>query len=291
MREAVKENQGAYRVSPLLERRGEEADVPYAPAPWILKKCMETGLVFLANPPAYEELEVDFAYEVTYERESNARRQAEPLRYAFSTALKRLRGRVLKRNKTLRLVRSLIQTIPGERINILDVGCGWGSLLKELFKTLSPALQQRCIPHGVEISQELSRISNEKLQRLNGSCVHASAKEGILHFGERYFDVIIMASYLEHETNPLPVLRNCGARLKPGGSIIVKVPNYGCLNRMLRGRRWCGFRWPDHVNYFTPSTLRLMADKAGLRLARMTVLDRNPFSDNMYAVLRLQSSH
>jgi len=30
---------------------------------------------------------------------------------------------------------------------------------------------------------------------------------------------------------------------------------YACLARQLRGRRWCGYRWPDHVNYFTPETL------------------------------------
>ena len=65
----------------------------------------------------------------------------------------------------------------------------------------------------------------------------------------------------------------------------VKVPNYACFNRTVRGDRWCGFRWPDHVNYFTPRTLREMVESAGLRIARMNFFDRHPFSDNMYAVL------
>ena len=34
---------------------------------------------------------------MTFEKETRARKQAEPLRYAISTALKRFRGRILKR--------------------------------------------------------------------------------------------------------------------------------------------------------------------------------------------------
>ena len=95
-----------------------------------------------------------------------------------------------------------------------------------------------------------------------------------------------MSSFLEHEVNPLPLLRRCRERLRPGGSIVVKVPNFASLNRKVRGAQWCGFRWPDHVNHFTPDTLRAMARQAGLEVKRMTFLDRHPFSDNMYAVLK-----
>lgn len=260
--------------------------MPYAPEPWILKKCEITGLVFLANSPSYKELERDYAYEVTFEQETNARRQAEPLRYAFSTALKRFRGRILKRNKTLKFVRKIIEASDSEQIHVLDVGCGWGALLEDLFKALPPALRNRCVPHGVEISYELSRISEAKFKQLNGECINAPAAQGILEFEKNSLDVIVLASYLEHEVNPLPVLQHCRTRLKPGGAIVVKVPNYACLNRFLRGSRWCGFRWPDHVNYFTPATLRQTARMAGFRIGRMTLLDRNPLSDNMYAVLR-----
>ena len=67
--------------------------------------------------------------------------------------------------------------------------------------------------------------------------------------------------------------------------IVIKVPNYASINRSVRGPKWAGFRWPDHVNYFTPSTLRKMADKAGFGIRRMGLADRFPLSDSMYAVL------
>ena len=269
------------RIAPLLTRHGREETLPYAPTPWQLKRCLETGIVFLANPPAYGAYSEQFAYEVTFAGESAARRRAEPVRYAVSTALKTLRARVLKRNKTLRLVRALLADHPDERVHVLDVGCGWGSLLDELGRSLPSPDRARYVPHGIEISRELARISDHKLRALGGRCRHAPALEGLAEF-DASFDIVIMASYLEHELNPVPVLRQARARLRAAGRIVVKVPNFDCWNRTLRGARWCGFRWPDHVNYFTPATLRRTVAAAGLRIVRF---DANPLSDNMYAVL------
>lgn len=280
----------SFRISPLLTNQGREEDLAYAPAPWVLKKCVETDIIFLANPPAYEELSETYAYEVTFKKESDARKQAEPIRYAFSTMLKRFRSRVLKRNKVLGMLHTLIANSPSPQINVLDVGCGWGELLQNMMTSLPAALRGRVAPHGVEISRELSRLSDDKLRPLGGRCIHASAQDGVLGFDEDYFDVIVMASYLEHEASPLAVLENSRKRLKASGTIIVKVPNFACFNRMLRGPRWSGFRWPDHVNYFTPATLRAIADKAGLDVVRMSTLDTTPFSDNMYALLRAKKS-
>jgi hypothetical protein len=115
--------------------------------------------------------------------------------------------------------------------------------------------------------------------------VQASAPDGLARLPERHFRLILLASFLEHEIQPLPVLRRCRELLVDDGHAVVKVPNYACWNRRLRGARWCGFRWPDHVNYFTPGSLREMAARAGLQVARMAFRDRHPLSDSLYAVL------
>ncbi|SHG95431.1 bifunctional 2-polyprenyl-6-hydroxyphenol methylase/3-demethylubiquinol 3-O-methyltransferase UbiG [Massilia sp. CF038] len=275
------------RFSPLLSQPGRVQHLHFAPDPWILQQCLETDIVFLANPPAYEELSETYAYEVTFEKESKARKEAEPVRYAISTALKRFRSRVLKRNKVLSILKTLVAESSSQRINVLDVGCGWGELLQTLLTSLPEAQRTRVAPHGVEISRALAKLSDDKLRPLGGRCIHASAQDGILGFDENYFDIIVMASFLEHESNPLAVLENSRKRLKPNGTIIIKVPNFACINRRLRGARWSGFRWPDHVNYFTPATLRAMAAKAGLDITRMSALDTTPFSDSMYALLQV----
>jgi SAM-dependent methyltransferase len=146
--------------------------------------------------------------------------------------------------------------------------------------------RRRCVPHGIEISDELARRSQAALAPYGGRCVHASALDGLAGFDAASLDLIVLASFLEHELQPLPLLRECARTLRPGGRVLVKVPNYASWNRHLRGRRWCGYRWPDHVNYFTPDTLAVAARAAGLEVERMTLLDRLPISDSLYAVLR-----
>lgn len=94
-----------------------------------------------------------------------------------------------------------------------------------------------------------------------------------------------MSSFLEHEAKPFELLRELRRVLRPDGAVVIKVPNFACWNRALRGNRWCGFRYPDHVNYFTPTTLARLAAEAGYRVVRQRASDRVPTSDNMYAVL------
>lgn len=109
---------------------------------------------------------------------------------------------------------------------------------------------------------------------------------GLHVFEEESFDGMVMYAYLEHEVQPAAVLAAAQGKLRRGGSLIIKVPNHACVNRAVRGLRWCGYRLPDHVNYFTPSTLTRMLREAGLEVVRFNALDRFPTSDNMWLVAR-----
>ena len=55
-------DEGIRRVCPLLERESATAVLPYAPSPWVLRQCLETGFVFLENPPRYESFRYDYAW-------------------------------------------------------------------------------------------------------------------------------------------------------------------------------------------------------------------------------------
>lgn len=99
------------------------------------------------------------------------------------------------------------------------------------------------------------------------------------------FDLIVMSSFLEHEIRPLPLCEAARA-LRSDGKVLIKVPNHAIWNRRLRGARWCGYRWPDHANYFAPATLAAMVQAAGQQVQRMNAFDRFPLSDSLYAVLR-----
>ena len=117
-----------------------------------------------------------------------------------------------------------------------------------------------------------------------GYCVHASGSEGITKFSDSHFDGVLMNSYLEHEVDVLPVLSGSHRCLKPDGKLFVRVPNYASVNRRLFGRSWCGFRYPDHVNYFTPESLRNAAEKTGFKVRILNPF-RLPFDDNIHALL------
>jgi predicted SAM-dependent methyltransferase len=81
------------------------------------------------------------------------------------------------------------------------------------------------------------------------------------------------------------VLRGAHRALKDTGALFIRVPNYGSLNRKVIGPKWCGFRYPDHVNYFTLGTLRDTVARAGFR-AQLVNTVTQPIDDNISVLLR-----
>jgi len=155
---------------------------------------------------------------------------------------------------------------------------------------MAAGIAARVEPIGIEISTHLASVAGRTLSRRGGRCLHATGIDGLAMLEPASVHLIVLSCILEHEIEPLTLLRCCRDRLTTDGRIIVKVPNFNCLSRLLRGRKWCGFRWPDHVNYFTAETLTSMAGRAGLEVVRMGLFDRSPLSDSLYAVLGCSSA-
>lgn len=237
---------------------------------WQVKRCA-CSMVYLENPPAYVEFEEDYAWDKTSVAEREARQSREPFVHAISDAIKSIRRNVLHRDKLGTLIRGYFR--PG---NVVDVGCADGNFLG--------MLDAQYIPFGIEISKMLAPIADDVARPRGGWVVQAAAVDGFAKFGGEKFMGVIMSSFLEHEIQPKLLLEQCAKHLEKNGRVIIKVPNYGCINRMVRGERWCGFRYPDHVNYFTPETLVYMCVDAGLEIVRYRWNDRQPFSDNMWLV-------
>ena len=66
--------------------------------------------------------------------------------------------------------------------------------------------------------------------------------------------------------------------------MFVRVPNYGSFNRRVVGKKWCGFRHPDHVNYFEIESLSNIAVKNGFSIEILNKLTLH-FDDNINALL------
>jgi hypothetical protein len=89
-----------------------------------------------------------------------------------------------------------------------------------------------------------------------------------------------MFHVLEHLPDPREALAYAGGLLKPGGSLILQVPNAASFQARLFGPRWYGLDVPRHLINFTPQSLVLLLEQAGFSgkvVRRFSVRD-NPAS-------------
>ena len=259
------------RSCPLCEADNQTAaTLRYSHPDWRLKACRYCSFVYIENAPVYETLSSEMPWETTSQVEENRREATRGYEYKLSKTT-RWRLHLLPRKQFAELLRRHAE--PG---NVIDLGCGDGNQLRNLYAGY--------IPHGVEVSENLCREANTRFQADGGYAVHAPSLEGLQKFNDQFFTAATLRSYLEHELQPAAILHELRRVLKPGGVVIIKVPNYGSLNRRLLGRDWCGFRFPEHLNYFTPATLRSMGEAAGFQVS-FGLTYKLPTSDNMYAVM------
>lgn len=255
-----------YRPCPVCDGTAAKALSAYSPEPWNMAECAGCAMVYLRNPPDYEALKEDFAWEKSYSAKKESDRHGSTF---LSPLARRLRhGLKTHRNRTGAFRRWF------RNGKVLDVGCGGGG------RILPPMT-----PYGIELSSGLFEHAQRNMAAMGGFAVQGPGAEAIWEFDEGFFDGIVMYSYLEHETNPLRVLKGAHRALKDDGAVFVRVPNYGSLNRRVIGPKWCGFRYPDHVNYFTPGSLRDIAARAGFTTRIVNWLNV-AVDDNVSVLLR-----
>lgn len=239
---------------------------------WLLKECTGCRLVYLENPPPLESLTSEHCWSTSVATENQRRLQGRPAAGRLRAGWKKWRRRWLPSRKLDTFVRRYVATG-----NLLDVGCSWGDLFVELPSSI--------VPYGIEIDPRAAEGARLRVVPRGGSLIEADALSGLQSMPPDSMRGIVMQSFLEHDTRPLETLREAARVVTADGVIILKVPNLACWNRRYwHGAAWPGFRFPDHVNYFTPQTLTQMVIKAGLRIRRCVWRDRLPTSDNIWLV-------
>jgi SAM-dependent methyltransferase len=156
------------------------------------------------------------------------------------------RDRLTLHTPPLSLLRS---SRPGR---LLDVGCGKGEPSALLIRFGWQVF-------GIDPSPRACELAG-----LRG----IEARVGSLHdieLDSESFDGILFHHSLEHVSDPVDDLQRAARLLRPGGTILLSVPNFGCWQRKLFGTYWTALDLPRHRTHFTAETLKPALEACGFR--------------------------
>lgn len=140
---------------------------------------------------------------------------------------------------------------------LLDIGCGNGA-------GILAATAAGFDAHGIDTSPAAVQLCQE--QGLSAEVRDVSDPE----LGDDW-DVATMWDVLEHIHRPEGFLSSVHARLRPGGTLLIKIPTVATrrASAVLRVAPRVGnvaLQIPGHVNYFTPTSLSRLLERTGFEV-------------------------
>ncbi|CAN5150973.1 class I SAM-dependent methyltransferase [soil metagenome] len=144
--------------------------------------------------------------------------------------------------------------------HVLDIGCASGGLLA--------LLRSRA---GHLAGLELSPTAAQAAAQLGDHVVCGALEDAGLPFEPGTFDLVVLADVLEHLCDPAAGLARAISWCRPGGAILVSVPNIAHWHArltLLLGR------WPQndsgtfdasHLRWFTRDSMKALLTGAGLQ--------------------------
>ena len=203
-------------------------------------RCQACSLVWLSHPPAPGEMHLH--YSDAYHQLISAAGENSPERWQF-------RKEAIAQHK--------------QSGALLDLGCSSGSFL-EYVRSAAWEL------YGIEMSADGARTAEDRTGAhvFVGDVLNAP-------FSPESFDVITCFDVLEHLYEPRRVMARVGEWLKPGGIFYILVPNVDSAEARVFGSYWHGLELPRHLFHYSPTSLRILAESAGLQVVSLETR-RNP---------------
>ena len=228
-----------------------------------LAQCLSCGLQFHSPRPVLEQM-ATAVYGADYHRPEEATADARHERHYA------------------RQVAALEPLLSVGRRRLLDVGCGAGAFLRFVNA------------RGWEVEGTDMVVTD--CARASGARVWDGELPAI-EFGDAQYDVVRFNHVLEHTRDPLLELRRARDLVTPGGILLVGVPNLAGLSPLLKSwqsrlglkrKGWRHYAALHHLWFFTPTTLRRLAEAAEFEVVRWEtpVMDRPDRSVGLTSVYR-----
>lgn len=147
----------------------------------------------------------------------------------------------------------VVETRQAPPASWLDVGCGTGEVL-------AVARERGWDVAGAEPVDESARYARDH----RGLDVRTAMLDDA-GFPERHYDVVSAFHVLEHMTEGVEFLEHISRWCKPGGHVVVEVPNWRSMHRWAHGPSWPSLRPLEHLAHYTPATLRSTLRRTGLQ--------------------------
>lgn len=151
----------------------------------------------------------------------------------------------------------MLRFIPDSTERLLDIGCGEGRFGAAVKQKLP-----RCETWGLEPSAAAKEAATRNDKVVTGTI------DAIKDLPQGYFDVVTMNDVLEHIEYSEPVLEGIKGLLKPGGRLVLSLPNvrfYLHLRDLIFHKDWeykdFGILDRTHLRFFTQkSATRLLRE-------------------------------
>lgn len=158
-------------------------------------------------------------------------------------------------------VTGVLRSFLPDGARVLDVGCGTGSLTGVVTKGKNTAV------FGIEPDRIRASVAQSR-----GFEVFCGTLAEDYFYGRDAFDVIILADVLEHVSDPASLLRLAASGVKPGGILLISVPNvahWSMRLHVLQGRfdySETGIRDATYLRWFTLGSIRDLLHRQGFEI-------------------------
>jgi SAM-dependent methyltransferase len=179
----------------------------------------------------------------------------------YHSTTKRYRGgmdRVLSKVHASRI--RTIERLLGGPGSVLDIGCGPGVLINQM---RSRGWRVRGTERSPSAAQQARDVFHLDVSAVD---VDTLVAEGAT------YDAVVLWHVAEHLRAPEETVRGIAQLLRPGGVLLIAVPNFGSPEARIGRSGWFHLDVPRHLVHFTAATLTAILKSSGLRPVKVTYL-------------------